>query len=111
MVEPLAEIVKYEVRGGEVHIGHPGCEKVGASESDLYAVIILLDENGAVVNSNKVPVKRNDTSLSEVKSGVVAKIDYYDMNGRHIINPTGGIYLKVTTMENGSQSVSKIIIP
>lgn len=82
-----------------------------ANAKELYAVIIVLDERGAVVNSNKVLVESHQpTAVGSIEAEGVVKAEYYDLSGRRIANPSKGIFVKVATMENGEKVASKIVV-
>lgn len=82
-----------------------------ANAQELYAVIILLDNDGSVVNCNKVLVEDHTSGIDNLESdGLNVKTEFYDLNGGHVENPSNGIFLKVDTKENGEKTVSKTII-
>lgn len=79
---------------------------------ELYAVIVLLDQKGAVVNTNKVLVE-NHTYVSGIEGieseGAIAA-EYYDLAGRRVANPSKGIFVKIATMEDGRKVASKVAV-
>lgn len=82
-----------------------------SNASDLYAVIVLLDEKGTVVNTNKVLVEnhKKTTGVSSLGTDGVVATEYFDLNGLRVDNPSNGVFVKVSTMENGQKVTSKIV--
>lgn len=81
-----------------------------SNAKSLYAVIILLDENGAVVNSNKVLVENHEAGVNSVADDLkTIRTDIFDISGRKVENPSKGIFIKVDTKENGEKHITKII--
>ena len=80
--------------------------------TELYAVIILLDENGAVVNTNKVLVENHnyESAVKGIEAAGEVSAEYYDLNGRRVATPSNGIFVKVATMENGQKATSKVVV-
>lgn len=77
---------------------------------ELYAVIILLDETGAVVNSNKILVEGHSGVESVMADGNTVSTEFFDLNGRRVNDPSNGMFLKVDTKENGKKVTSKVIL-
>lgn len=78
---------------------------------ELHAVIILLDENGAVVNTNKVPVFGHKSGVNAVENGnAEVSAEYFDLSGRSVANPSNGIFVKVATLEDGSKVTTKVVL-
>lgn len=78
--------------------------------SSLYAIIILLDNTGVVVNTNKVLVTGHNSGIEFVSPDAVSvKTEYYDINGRSVKDPSKGIFIKVETREDGKRKVTKMV--
>lgn len=80
--------------------------------TELYAVIMLLDESGAIVNTNKVFVENHkyESGVDSIEAAGMVKAEYFDLSGRRVDNPSNGIFVKVATMENGSKVTSKVVL-
>lgn len=82
-----------------------------SSAPELYAVIMLINESGAIENSNKVLVENHQyNSVNSIEAAGTVKAEYYDLSGRRVANPSNGIFVKVATMENGQKVTSKIAV-
>lgn len=66
------------------------------TESDIMTLNL---ETGKVTSSG----------VNEIMSGNPASTTYFDLSGRKVEHPSGGIFVKRVIYENGSVSVSKII--
>lgn len=76
----------------------------------LNVVAFIIDKNtGEVINSNKASLG-NMNGVDEITSDANAVVStaYYDIMGRRINNPTGGIFIRVDKHSDGRITSSKI---
>ena len=82
-----------------------------ANAKELYAVIIVLDEGGSVVNCNKVLVEGHTAGINDIESeGTNVRTEFFDFSGHRVENPSKGIYIKVDTKENGVKITTKTVV-
>lgn len=80
-----------------------------SNAKELYAVIIVIDENGSVVNSNKVPVKNHVSGIDSIdEDSTIVGTEYFNLNGIKVAKPLKGVFIKVITKANGVKSISKV---
>ncbi len=83
-------------------------------EAKLYAVGVLINRTtGYSLNANKsVPLSLGTTDIEEMKvpSEIIA-VEWYDMQGRHLSEPTiGQLLLRVEYYADGTRSTKKVHI-
>lgn len=64
------------------------------------AIITLNVETGEITG--------DDTGVESIKDAYVTAVEYFDLNGRKIINPEKGIFIKKATLSNGKVMVKKV---
>ena len=80
------------------------------NKDKLHVVAIIVDNaTGQVINAAKAKV--GDTAVNEIGDDTkeVASTTYFDLMGRTVANPTGGIYVKVVRYTDGSQRSFKVL--
>lgn len=76
---------------------------------ELHAVIIVIDENGSVVNSNKIQVNNHVSGIDSIDGDTsIMNTEYFNLNGLKVTDPHNGIFIKVDINANGKQSISKV---
>lgn len=79
-----------------------------AHAASLDAVIILLDEDGAVVNCTRIPVEGH-SAVADIGFDIrPVKTEYYDLNGRRIkAASSSGVFIRIDIGEDGVRRISK----
>lgn len=81
-------------------------------KNKLRMVFLLLDDNsGAIVNAQKVAIKKIDaTGISASENAVeVIATEYYSLDGRRLSKMGRGIVIKKEYFNDGSAKVSKVL--
>lgn len=83
--------------------------KLVTPTDDLNVVAFIIDKKtGAVINANKVGLgHENGVDRVASSAGIVAT-DYYDVMGRKISNPSGGIFIRVDRLSTGKTISEKV---
>lgn len=55
--------------------------------------------------SDIIWVDMSGTGITSVTADEAAKVEYYDLQGRHVDNPAKGIFIKKTTTANGTKTI------
>ncbi len=67
--------------------------------------------DGVTYESDIVEIEVIDgevTGINEVKTGNIVSDTYYDLSGRRIANPSNGIFIRRTLLDDGTVKVSKV---
>ncbi|MBD5312440.1 MAG: hypothetical protein HDS13_09860 [Bacteroides sp.] len=79
-------------------------------KSKLRAVVLLLDTaTGQIVNAAKTGYIYGASVENVDGSAEVTGIEYYDMTGLRCLNPSDGIFIRLTRMSDGSVRTSKVV--
>ena len=75
-------------------------------------VVAMLVNWGNVANANKCKVASSESAINDVSagSGDVVKTQYYDLAGRRVLLPSGGIYVRTQQLKNGQSVTRKVVI-
>ncbi|MCC8071826.1 MAG: hypothetical protein LIO90_08520 [Bacteroidales bacterium] len=84
------------------------------SKLRVVAIVLKVDgsADGQIVNANRVDVPV-PTAIKTIDSKVakdVKAVEYYDLQGRKVTNPTTGIYVKKNVFTDGTSTVEKISV-
>ncbi|MBQ9637824.1 MAG: hypothetical protein IJV36_08045 [Prevotella sp.] len=84
-------------------------------KSRLRVIALLLStQTGEIVNANKVMAGQNTTtgvSRPAVSTAeVVSRVAWYDVQGRRVLLPQHGLYVKVETLADGTRRVQKMLV-
>lgn len=99
--------VPYEY-GDNIHFTHYGATHgfyFYRTDVTKWGVQSVYRGGGEERVSNIVWVDVPGTGISSVTTDEAAKVEYYDLQGRRVSNPTKGIFIKKTTTANGTRSV------
>lgn len=78
-------------------------------ENLSVAAFIIDRSNGTIENSHRFYL-RNGSGVEGIESNAhVMNVEYYDLNGRKVVNPEKGIFVKVAKMSDGSVKTSKVV--
>lgn len=78
-------------------------------KSKLTIVGYVTTNNGLeILNSNKTCEMGTDNIAQTFVDGNEINVEYYDLTGRRILNPERGVYVKVSTFDNGKRISSKV---
>lgn len=82
------------------------------NKDDLRVVALLFDKaTGAILNANKVAAGKSTLTVTpgvETKATQVLSTVYYDMNGRPVLHPRHGVYVRVQTLTDGKRIKTKV---
>jgi len=80
-------------------------------KSKVKVVAILVDVFGTVYNANRCQVI-TPAAISELTGDAsrIVKTEYYDMAGRKVLVPEGGIYVKTVRYQNGTTATEKVMV-
>ena len=86
---------------------------VPADKQKLRVVALLIDSRtGNIVNANKAQAgSASTTSIQQAPTdgnAVVARVDYYDLQGRRVQAPAKGLLIRVETLRDGTLRSSKV---
>lgn len=86
---------------------------VPADRTKLRVVALLIDtRTGAIANANKA--QAGSASSTDVRflpadaSEVLERVEYFDLQGRRIVAPAGGIILRQETLRDGTRRIRKV---
>ena len=73
---------------------------------------MLIDNNtGIVLNTNKCNVLPAGTGISNTNANTqVESVNYYDLSGRKVLLPNGGVYIKSVKYKNGQTVNEKVLV-
>lgn len=112
VTEPMLEI-PYDFEDGEAEdfrvegTSHIICWRTAGFTS--LGVQALYTVNGVTNRSEVVTYKLGDSSLDTV-TALPQTVEFYDLAGRKILNPTSGMYVKRITYDNGKTETVKVVI-
>ena len=72
----------------------------------------MLLEWGSVLNANKCKVS-SATAIRDINSAAESKTvstDYFDLSGRRVLMPSGGIYIKSVKTRDGQVHNQKVVL-
>lgn len=75
-------------------------------------VVAMLLEWGSVLNANKCKVS-SATAIRDINSAAESKTvstDYFDLSGRRVLMPSGGIYIKSVKTRDGQVHNQKVVL-
>ena len=76
----------------------------------MVNAFVVNKATGRVINANKCNVANAAAVDSLTVSGEVEKVEYYDLSGIRHAEPGKGIYIRVTTFNDGTVKTDKIKI-
>ena len=84
-------------------------------KNKLTVVVLLIEKaTGKIVNANKVDA--GASTLSGIKAvattaeETVSSVAYYDLQGRRVVMPQHGLFIKAETLANGKVRTSKVLL-
>lgn len=79
---------------------------------ELYAVIIVIDENNKPLNCNKVLIEGHTAGINGIVAdgAEVNTEEYFNLNGIKVEDPSNGVFIKIVTKDNGEKTTSKVIL-
>ena len=87
-------------------------EPIIQDKNKVRVVVMLIDNNtGIVLNSNKCNVLPAGTGISNTNANTqVESVNYYDLSGRKVLLPNGGVYIKSVKYKNGQTVNEKVLV-
>jgi len=87
-------------------------EPIIQDKNKVRAIVMLIDNNtGRVLNSNKCNVLPAGTGIANTQAnGQVESVAYYDLSGRKVLMPNGGVYIKSVKYKNGQTDNQKVLV-
>lgn len=83
-------------------------------DATVKAVAIILDATtGTTVNANKsakLAWNGDSSSVADLEAAEVVNTTFYDLQGRKVVNPAQGIFVKIETLSNGTTRRSKVAV-
>lgn len=103
-------IVAGQAYSNDYTIDIAGNELVQNIEDLVVTAFIIDKSNGFIINANKCPFSKFSgvQSISD-KDGLIIKSEYFDLSGRRVNNPEKGIFIKRSTLSNGSVITNKVV--
>lgn len=87
-------------------------------DASLHAVVMILDADGYVVNSNKsgsiwLSEKYDGSGVGNVEAGdaEVTATEWYAVDGTRLSAPRSGLCIRVQTLSDGSRRSHRLLIP
>lgn len=99
------DIDLYEDSGGTFIVGlyAEGIETVGVRS--------VYEWNGETTYSPTITVSApKDTKVDEINGEEAVTVEYFDLQGRKVANPSAGIFLKKSTLMDGSVKTTKVVM-
>lgn len=86
--------------------------KLVTPTDNLNVVVFIIDKNtGSVVNANKISLSHENGVVGVEASSEVVAIDYYDVMGRKISNPSEGVFIRMDRLSDGKTISTKVHRP
>lgn len=82
--------------------------------ANLRIIAMVIDaKTGKIVNGNEAKIGENTMAAIEAPvvntNAEVVSVAFYDLNGRQVINPSHGIFIRAERMSDGTVRSSKIV--
>lgn len=76
----------------------------------VIAFVLQGSGYGTVINAAKCNVKVDASALNSISANgrQVESVTYYDLQGRQVVNPAAGIYVRLTRYTDGTTATTKI---
>lgn len=77
-------------------------------DGKLRCIAVLMTADGKFVNAAKSATVSNDTGSAVGSMAGVRKVssEYYDLQGRRVVRPADGMYIRVDRLEDGSRKTA-----
>ena len=111
IVEDVAQTYTYEFKMDKVK--NTSGQNIIQDKQKLRVVVLLLNKKtGEVVNANKAQAGASSVadgiSMPATADEVVSTVKYFDLQGRRVLIPSNGMYIKNEQLANGRQRNSKV---
>lgn len=111
IVEDVPQTYTYEFKMDEVK--NTSGQNIIQDKQKLRVVVLLLDKKtGEVVNANKAQAGASSVAdgicMPATADEVVSTVKYFDLQGRRVLLPSNGMYIKNEQLANGKQRNSKV---
>lgn len=82
-----------------------------ADITKLRCVAVLLTADGSYVNCNRSEYvgTAGNTAITADRQGVIVSTEWYDLQGRRVINPQSGLYIRVDRLSDGTTLRNKTL--
>ena len=82
------------------------------NKNKVRVVAMLIDNTtGVVLNASKCNVVPFGTGIANtIDNGQVESVSYYDLSGRKVLLPNGGVYIKSVNYKNGKTVNQKVLV-
>ena len=82
------------------------------NKNKVRVVAMLIDNTtGVVLNASKCNVVPFGTGIANTfDNGQVESVSYYDLSGRKVLLPNGGVYIKSVNYKNGKTVNQKVLV-
>ena len=111
IVEDVAQTYTYEFKMDKVK--NTSGQNIIQDKQKLRVVVLLLNKKtGEVVNANKAQAGASSVadgiSMPATADEVVSTVKYFDLQGRRVLIPSNGMYIKNEQLANGRQRNNKV---
>lgn len=87
--------------------------KIDIDSDKIRVLAFIIDEDGSVLNScsSEYPKEGNPNMGTDVIEADIDDTIWYDLTGNRVSPASGGIFIRVDILSDGSRYVSKVVVP